>query len=155
MSGRPYIFAVFLLALSACATSADMSNWFNAMVIAPRSEGVARTYPASYERTLKAAKQALLEHAELRHSELNRSGLIFKDLPRMSDYPIDTTIWALYANTDTGRGWNGSQVRIVMDSIGPNQTTVRVLSKFRTAAVVGRRGDYSGVILDEIDRLLK
>ena len=164
MSGRPYLVAVSLLALSACASSADMSNWFNAMASAPRSEGVARTYRASYESTLKAARQALLEHAELRYSELNRSGVVFRDLlrfnaengvARASGYAVDTTIWSLYANTDIGRGWNGSQVRVVVDSIGVNQTTVRVLSKFRTASVVGRRGDYSEVILDAIDRLLK
>jgi hypothetical protein len=155
---------IVLLALSACAASADESHWFNAMVDAPRGEGVARTYAASYKRTLDAARQSLLDQRELRYSELNRSGLVFRDLPRdtanngvarISGYPIDTTVWSLYANSDMGRGWDGSQVRIVIDSIGPNQTTVRVLSKLRTASIVGRRGDYSGLILDEIGHLLK
>lgn len=53
------------------------------------------------------------------------------------------------------RAWSGGQVRVVVQQTAPNQTTVYVISKYRTETIVGRRGDYSGTILNEIARRLK
>jgi hypothetical protein len=54
-----------------------------------------------------------------------------------------------------GRYWNGVQVRVVMEELTANQTTVHVLSKYRTETKVGGKGDYSASILDEIARTLR
>lgn len=121
--------------------------------MAPRDQGVARTYAADYSKTLLAAEEAL-DKAGLRWNALNRYGIIFADLPHRPG-ETDDEIWSLYATPKGERAWSGDQVRVVVQQTAPMQTTVRVISKHRMETLVGRKGDYSGAILDEIGRRTK
>ena len=145
-----------VFSLVACATSLDQSNWSESMRREPLDQGVSRTFPASLERTLQAAEDALaavgLRQArdcapsDARHPEPSCTE---RAVTKVGDHT------SIIVGFNTGNSWSGVQVRVVMDELTANQTTVRVLSKYRMETIVGKRGDYSGSILEEMARTLK
>lgn len=150
-----------VLASTACPTSLDQSNWSASMDHAPISDGVTRSFAADFDRTLQAAQRALAAAGFLQTQDCPAptadehkppcSGL---HVTRVDDR-ISYLSGLKYAGTNGHRFWNGEHVRIVVERTGPNQSTVRVISKYREETIVGRTGDYSTIILDGMSRDLK
>jgi hypothetical protein len=156
-------YALAAIVLAACATSADQAHWDASLRSAPVTEGVARTFSADLATTLRAAQQAVLTtdlepdrdcpdsiNHDLIVGEHNRC--LGPTSTRIDDH---TAVFNAMKLRGEGQWWNGEQVRIVVQEAAPGQTTVRVLSRFRTQTIVGRRGDYSAAIFDQISRQLK
>ena len=159
---RHPLFAILFLA---CATSGDQARWAASMQAAPFDEGVARTYTADFVKTLHAAENALqaagLSQGRDCPDSVNATLKVGEHIhcigPKIDKIDDHTSVIGATRLRGTGskQWWSGEQVRIVVQESGPNQTTVRVLSKYQTETIVGRPGDYSGAILDEIARELK
>jgi hypothetical protein len=158
-------YALVAIVLAACATSADQAHWDASLRSAPVTEGVARTFSADLATTLRAAQQAVL--ATDLEPDRDCPDSINHDL-KVGEHTrclgptstrIDDHVAMFNAMKFRGSGdqhwWNGDQVRIVVQEATPGQTTVRVLSRFRTQTIFGRRGDYSAAIFDQISRQLK
>ena len=63
MPARRYFvrFCLFLvLAVSACVTSLDQSNWSDSLRLEPLGKGITRTFTADLDKTLQAAEEALV-----------------------------------------------------------------------------------------------
>ena len=166
MSSKPSL--LITLGLLACATSADQGRWADSMRTAPLNDGVSHTFSADYAKTLSAAENALqtaglsqyqdcpygLDQNLKAGEHVRCIGLSVNKVDTVDDH---TAI--LFANKYRGSGdtrwWNGDQARVLIQEVAPNQTTVRVLSKFRTKSIVDRPGDYSGPIFKEMERRLK
>ena len=142
--------------LIACFSSSDQQRWDQSMRSEPLANGVSRTYSADFGRTLQAAEDALVTAGLTQ--ERNCSGIDpMTREPHCTGLlinPVDDHTSYLYA-IKGNHGWNGEQVRVLIQRLGPELTTVRVISKYREQTVLGRSGDYSGTILDEIARKLK
>jgi hypothetical protein len=124
----------------------------------PMDQGVSRTFPANLDKTVQAAENALVavglrqgrdcQAPDHQHDEV---------MPRCTERAVtkvgDHT--SFIVGFDTGRAWNGVQVRVVMEESTANRTTVRVVSKYRMETIVGGRGDYSEGILNELARTLR
>jgi hypothetical protein len=153
------------IVLAACATSLDQAHWGASLRSAPLTEGVARTFSADLATTLRAAQQAVLATDLIPDRDCPDS--INHDLkvgehvrclgPRSTRIDDHAAMFVAVKLRGSGnhQWWNGDQVRIVVQEAAPGQTTVRVLSQFRTQTLVGRRGDYSAAIFDGIARQLK
>jgi hypothetical protein len=144
--------------LGACVTSLDQSNWSESMRRELLDQGISRTFPASLEKTLQAAEDALVVVGLRQRWECAAPDYQHNEVtPRCAERAVtkvgDHTF--IIVGLNAGRAWNGVQVRVVMDEFVANQTTVRVLSKYRMETIVGGRGDYSGSILNEIARTLR
>jgi hypothetical protein len=123
--------------LIACFSSSDQQRWDQSMRSEPFANGVSRTYPAGFARTIQAAENALVA------AGLNQE----RNCP-----DIDTVTREPHC---VGLLINPVDDRVLIQRLGPELTTVRVISKYREQTILGRRGDYSGTILDEIARNLK
>ena len=124
-------------------------------------EGVTRPFAADFERTLKAAERALAA-AGFRQAQDCPGPTAGDPLPPCAGPQVtrvdDRTSYVYgtkAAGTEGHRYWSGEHVRIVVARSGQNQTTARVISKYREQSIVGRDGDYSGIILDAISRGLR
>jgi hypothetical protein len=158
-------YALAAIALAACVTSLDLAHWDASLRSAPLTDGVARTFSAGFATTLRAAQQAVLAtnlvpdqdcpdsiNHDLKVGDHNRC--LGPTSTRIDDHTAMFNAVKLRGSGDH-QFWNGDQVRIVVQEASPGQTTVRVLSRFRTQTIVGRSGDYSAAIFDDIIRQLK
>lgn len=150
-----------VFALTACRTSLDESNWAASMQHAPMNEGVTRTFAADFDRTLQAAQRAL-GAAGFDQAQDCPGPTAYDPRPpcvRPQVTRVDDHTSYIYGTKGAGtkghRYWSGEHVRIVVEKTGPNQSTVRVISKYQEQTIVGRKGDYSGVILQGMSQALK
>lgn len=163
MPARRYfgIICLFLpLAVSACVTALDQSKWSDSLRLEPLGNGITRTFTADLDNTLQAAEEALVTaglrqfldcpDSVNRHLEVGeRVHCIGPFVNKVDDHTL------VIGATKGEREWSGEQIRVVVQQTAPNQTTVYVISKYRTETIVGRRGDYAETILNEIARRLK
>lgn len=106
---------------------------------APIDEGVARTYSAGHDRVFKAARESVVE-----------AGLSIEEIKK-----VDDRTWMIIGKKGmSGMSW-GELVRVVVQQIGPAETTVRVLSKRKLATNMTAKGDYSASILSNVELILK
>lgn len=150
-----------VLALTACRTSLDESNWAASMDHAPISDGVTRSFAADFDRTLQAAQRALAAAGFLQTQDCPGPNAFDPKPPCIGRHVTrvdDRTSYVSglkYAGTKGHRYWNGEHVRIAVERTGPSQSTVRVISKYHERTIVGRKGDYSRIILDAMSKDLK
>ena len=146
------------LASTACRTSLDESNWAASMHHAPIGEGVTRPFAADLDMMLQAAQRALsaagfdqVQNCPGPTADDPRPPCIGPQVTRVDDHTA-----YIYGTKPAGmaghRYWSGEHVRIVVEQTGPNRSTVRVISKLRGETIIGRKGDYSGIILSAMSR---
>jgi len=147
-------------------TSADQAHWAGSLRSAPLAEGIAQTFSSDLATTVRAAQQAVLaiglEPDRDCPEWLNRG---FKNVgegvrclgPTFTRIDEHTAVFDAmkFGGSGTKRWCNGDQVRVLVQELVPGQSTVRILSKFRTHTIVGRSGDYSSAIFDQVSRQLK
>jgi hypothetical protein len=142
--------------LIACFSSSDQQRWDQSMRSESFANGVSRTYPAGFARTIQAAENALVAAGLNQERNCPDIDTVTREphCVGLLINPVDDHTSYLYA-IKGNHGWNGEQVRVLIQRLGPELTTVRVISKYREQTILGRRGDYSRTILDEIARNLK
>ena len=127
-----FIFILFFSIVIGCATTSSVQN-------APLHAGVARTYEADFDRTLKAAREALVE-AGLQIENVNQ---------------VDNDNWMILGKKGTSAWSWGELARVVVTRDNPTATTVRVYTQRKSAVNIAAKGDYSNSILSNIELKLK
>jgi len=123
---------VLLALIPACATTGGMRS-------APVEQGVARAFKGDYDRTLKAARESVVE-AGLAIEEVNK---------------VDEKTWMIIAKKGGSAFSWGEMVRVVVQNTGTDETTVRVITQRKLATNVTAKGDYSTSILSNLELKLK
>ena len=123
---------VTLLLLIGCATTGTMRN-------ASLDEGVSRTFIASFDRVLKAARESVTQ-----------SGLKLDDINQ-----LDNQTWIIIGKKEASEWSWGEFVRVTVQKKRDSVTLVRVLSKKKLTTNITARDDYSQLILSNIDINLK
>jgi hypothetical protein len=116
----------------ACSSQSGVQN-------APMQAGIGRTFDASYEKTMGAAREAATE-----------AGLKFESATEVDP----NTYLIMYKASTSAWSW-GEIVRLAVIKTSDTQTTVRIYTKRKSAVNVGAKGDYSNTILSNIELKLK
>jgi len=149
---------VFLMVtVQACwHSSLDEQRWFESLQAERPGAGVSRTFSANAATTLQAAEDAVA--AAGLYQDRTCPGPTATDVNppcgAVAVVPFGVGTLGFYAFPDRRHGWNGRQVRVVVEGRGPNETIVRIISKEGTTTVTHGSGDYSHVIFDGISELL-
>lgn len=117
-----------LLVLGGCSSAAKVQN-------APLHAGTGRTFEAQFEKTLSAAREAVVE-----------TGLQIESASQ-----VDSDTWMIIAKKGTSAWSWGELVRVVVVRDGDAKTTVRVHSARRVGTNVAAKGDYALSILSNIE----
>jgi hypothetical protein len=115
-----------------CASAGGMRS-------APLDLGVARTFDASYDRVLRAAREATVA-----------SGLAIDSF----EQPDSITAVIVAKKGTSAFSW-GELVRLVVQEVDSTHALVRVYSKRKLATNVTARGDYSTTIFQNVELSLK
>ncbi len=115
-----------------CATIGTMRN-------ASLDEGVPRIFTASFDRVLKATREAVIQ-----------SGLQIEEVNQ-----IDNQTWIIIGKKDVSAWSWGELVRVTVQKKSKSETLVRVFTKRRLATNFTAKGDYSRSILSSIDLNLR
>lgn len=121
-----------MLVFSACTST-------NKIQQAPLHSGISRTFTSDYERTLAAAREALVE-----------SGTVIE-----SASEVDPQNYIIIGKTGTTAWSWGEMVRVVVTRVNDTETTVRVLTEKKISVNVTAKGDYSNSILSNIELKLR
>jgi hypothetical protein len=114
--------------ISGCASTASVQN-------APLHAGIGRTFNAGFDRTLKAAREAI-----------NEAGLSIESTTKVND-----ATWMILAKKP-GSMWSyGELVRVTVARTNDTSTEVRVYTKKRVSINITAKGDYSNAILSNIE----
>ena len=132
--GRASTLAIRLLALAALAVLPGCASTGSVRGAAPDA-GVARTYQASLQRTVVAAREAMTE-----------SGLVIEDIAQ-----AENGSWLIMSKSKAGPLSYGEIVRVIVVPEDARHSTVRVFTKRRIFLNITAKGDYSRQILANID----
>lgn len=124
--------AFLVLVAMGCASAGGMRS-------APLDLGVARTFDASYDRVLRAAREATVA-----------SGLAIDSF----EQPDSITAVIVAKKGTSAFSW-GELVRLVVQEVDSTHALVRVYSKRKLATNVTARGDYSTTIFQNVELSLK
>lgn len=127
--------AILLLAVlftSACATVGGIQN-------APLDAGTARVFPASFDSTLKAAREAVVE-----------AGLQIE-----SAREVEPGTWIIVGKKAVSAFSWGELVRVAIARQEEQSTRVTVHTQRRLATNVTAKGDYSDTILSNMTLKLR
>jgi hypothetical protein len=127
-AARFLVLTVFL----ACATSGGLKQ-------EPLTAGETQKFVGNYDTILKAARDATVA-----------SGLHLESVEKVDDHT-----WTILGKKDASAWSWGEIVRVVIQQVSPDTTSVRIISKKRMATNVGARGDYSQAIFSDMELKLK
>ncbi|MFQ5627467.1 MAG: hypothetical protein ACE5I1_01805 [bacterium] len=119
---------VISMIMNNCASTAAVQN-------APLHAGVGRTFNASFDRTLKAAREAVTE-----------AGLQIESASQM-----DENTWMILGKKSMSAWSYGELVRVLVSRKGAQRTEVRVFTKKRVSINLTAKGDYSNAILSNVE----
>ena len=153
--------ALAVLVVACVNWNLEEAHWDASLRSAPLTQGVARTFSADLATTVRAAQQAVIalgfepdmDCPDSINRGIKNVGERVRCLgPRFTRIDEHTAVFNAMKFRGTGdqHWWNGEQVRILVQEVVPGQSTVRVLSRFRTQTIVGRRGDYSSAIFERL-----
>jgi len=123
---------VTLLLSIGCATTGTMRN-------ASLDEGIPRTFAASFDLVLKAARESVTQ-----------SGLQVEEVNQLDD-----ETWVIIGKKDASAWSWGELVRVTVQKKSESETLVRVFTKRKLATNITAKGDYSHSILSNIDLNLR
>ena len=126
------LIVLVLLSLGSCTST-------NKIQQAPLHSGIARTFNAKYNTTLKAAREALLESGTLLESATE----------------VDPLNYIIIGKTRTNAWSWGEMVRVVVTKVNETETLVRVLTEKKISVNVTAKGDYSNSVLSSIELKLR
>jgi hypothetical protein len=118
---------VTLLLSIGCATTSIMRN-------ASLDKGIPKTFAASFDRVLKAAREAVTQ-----------AGLQVEEVTQLDDQT-----WTIIGNKGMS-GWTwGERVRVIVQKKSKSETLVRVLTKRKNPLNITAKWDYSQEIFSNI-----
>ena len=128
----PLLLMVFLLLTFGCATTSTMRN-------VSLDNGIPKIFVASLDLVLKATQKSVTQ-----------SGLQVEEITQLDD-----ETWIIIGNKDTSAWSWGELVRVTVQKKSETETLVRVFTKRKLATNITAKGDYSQVILSNIDLNLR
>lgn len=129
---RSVLIAALLVAPAACASTTSVQN-------APLHAGTSRTFDADYDRTLTAAREAMLE-----------AGLTME-----SANEVDDDTWIIVSKSGTSAFSWGERVRVAVVREAPAKTRVSVFTQRKLATNITAKGDYANSILSNVELKLR
>jgi hypothetical protein len=127
-----YVVLVAVIVSSGCATSRSVQN-------APLHAGTSRIFAADYERTLRAAREAVVE-----------TGLQMESVRE-----VDANTMIILARKGVGLTTWGELVRVTISRESAGQTRVAVHTERRVRVDLLAKGDYGESVLSNVELKLR